>query len=150
MNALLEGGSFCGEVADDTALAALLRAIRDVIGRPPTLKTSDAELVATVRGALCRHHEAERLCVEADDDDTLLLEECAKRWDELMVIQGQIPNPPFSPLHVLLHPEIAYHGADKTDDEQLQYLNDGDCFERPSARLIEACTAWFGGRPQSE
>ena len=147
LDALIEGGPFCQD--DDGRTGVLLRAIRDLIGPPKALEAvlvapDDAALVDVVRNALVRLDEAERHCVKLDNDDGAV-QACKDRWRDLWAAQAQIPNPPRSPVHLLLHAEIAHHGADKDHDGKLS-VDDTDCFEVTAARLIEACVAYFGAR----
>lgn len=140
---MVEGPHCTGGDMQNLTLAALLVAIRDLIGMPPPLEASDAALLDKVRKAIVREEQEGQRYIKGDDSDaqTAVCRDC---WDELHAIQKSIPYPPRTAAQMLCHAEIAYHGADKDRDGGLRAYED-DCAEGTAARLIEACVAYFGG-----
>lgn len=141
LDALFEAGPYCQD--DDGRTGVLLRAIRDLIGMPKPMDASDAALLDKVRAAIRREETEGRRYISGDDGDAQTAV-CNSCWDDLHAIQKQIPFPPVTAAQMLMHAEIAYHGADKDHNDKL-YLDRADCFEGPAARLIEACLSYFGG-----
>ena len=76
---------------------------------------------------------------DADWDDVF-----ASDWDEIYRLEAQIPNPPRSFADVVARAELAYFGADKGPDNRTMDLDEGDCWEGPVARLIEAVLQFAG------
>ena len=144
--ALFEGGPWCEGKTAETALAALLCAIRDVIGLPKP-DVSDAALLAKVRTAIVREIAAAQISMHDETKDTRITQEFSDAWDDLHAIQRALPYPPRTATQMLCHVEIAYHGADKNHDGTLDIAED-DCCEGTAGRLVEAAMAYFGGQPQ--
>jgi len=65
-------------------------------------------------------------------------------WNEIYRLEAQIPNPPRSFADVVARAELAYFGADKGPDNRTMDLEEGDCWEGPAARLIEAVLQFAG------
>jgi hypothetical protein len=141
---LIAEGAQCEGGTVDEAISALLKAIRNVLSPPRTPSPSDAALTKTVRSAIVAHMEAEAAYEKADGSKALAAA-CRDRARDLWAVLDQIPYPPRSPVHVLLHAEAAHHGSIKDDNGRLIENDTDDIFERPATRLVEAVLAWFGG-----
>ena len=105
----------------------------------PALHVS--ELGHKIRAAIARVDEAERSTPGVDAVDAVV----SPRWDDLRLLEKQIPNPPMTFSDLVIRAELAYFGADKDpDDRTMSALENGDCFGRPAARLVEAVLQFAG------
>lgn len=93
--------------------------------------------------AVVREETAAERYGNDETDDPRISREFTAAWTDLHAIQKAIPFPPRTAVQMLCHAEIAFHGADKTEDGKVD-ADFSDCFEGPAARLIEACMAYFG------
>jgi hypothetical protein len=112
---------------------------------------TESPLAASVRTAIDRLNKEEIEWGRATASDQDAADAALRRAQaELEDLVAQIPNPPTTLEHVILRADIALQGADKAphgDGEQLALMEDGDCFERPAVRLIQAVLQWGGRWP---
>ena len=91
--------------------------------------------------AIDRAREAERRLGEAEDKPAW--EAAAADYERgspaVHALEAEIPSPPQSFADVLAWAKLADFGADKLpDDDETVAIDEGDCFERPAVRLIQA------------
>ena len=139
-DALVEQGAYCEGGDVTTAAAALLRAVRDLVGTPKPMAASDAALLDKVRTAICREQVAGERYGNDETDDPRFGDEYKASWADLHAIQKTIPYPPRTATQMLCHVEIAYLGADKNHDGTFD-VEDNDCATGTAARLVQAAMA---------
>jgi hypothetical protein len=110
-----------------------------------------SELGHKIRAAIARANEAEQamaaLSGEAFEAASAIADQ---RHAELDLLEEQLPNPPMTFDDIVIRAELAYFGADKDrDNRTMSALDEGDCFDKPAARLIESVLQ-FAGRSISE
>ena len=82
----------------------------------------------------------EKLCNEyGHTDEEALVPQIHVATEELERLTLELPFPPRTSDDLRVYAELAFHGANKHPKTgNMTALDDGDCFEKPAARLIQA------------